>query len=152
MEHANSSASYKWKEDKDSITLSIPFVGKSLKRTDLVTFDTLVKVSHPPYRLEINLKHSINDTLSRATLKDQTLTIYLRKEVSELWGTLEFQGTKEECKERRRISLLKREEKTQLRHQNAVMKKSEERRSTVQSQVRVLILELIIISFKYLID
>lgn len=134
----SSSKSYEWNEEEDSITLSIPFHGKSLKRTDLFIFDTLVKISHPPYRLEIYLKYSIDDSLSRAIVKDDYLIIYLYKVISGLWGTLEFDGTKEACNERRRISLLKWEEKTKLRHQNAIIKKREEQRSTVQSQVRFL--------------
>jgi hypothetical protein len=131
------SKTYEWKEDEDSIILSIPFHGKSLKRTDLMIFDTLIKISHPPnYRLEIILKHSIHDSSSRAVVKDDTLIMFLSKGVSVLWKTLEFHGTKEDCNERRRISLLKWEEQSQLRHQNAMIKKREEQRSTVQCQVR----------------
>ena len=130
--------SYEWTEDENSITIVIPFRGKSLKRTELVIIDSLVKVSHPSYRLEIYLERSINDSLSRAIITDDSLIIYLCKERPGIWDTLEFSGTKEECEERRRASLLRQEERNQLRHQNAKIKKRDEERSTVRSQVRAM--------------
>ena len=135
---------YKWSEDEESITISIPFRGKSLKKTELVIFDTLIKIySFPSYRLEIYLQHSINDLLSKAIIQNDSLIIHLHKEIPGFWRVLEFEGTKEECKERRRLSLVKWEEKIQLRHKHAMIQRREEQRSTVKSQVRIMYIDTI---------
>jgi hypothetical protein len=132
-----SPTAYKWQEDEHSITITVPFQRKSLKRTDLVIFDTLIKISHPTYRLEIYLKNPIDDSLSRAVVNDESMLIYLVKESPGLWGTLEFVGTKDECQERRRLSLFKLEAKNLIRHQMAKENRRDEFRSTVRNQVRL---------------
>lgn len=130
------SGQYTWKESQNDITIYIPFRGKSIKKVDLFVADTLLKVSHPPFLLDLNLNKEIQTTSCKALLKDDTLVINLKKISQGLWHNLIYDAaTKEELKKRRRDSIQRREKEIRQQHENARSKKLEEERMTIQKQV-----------------
>ena len=130
------SSKYTWEESHTDITIHIPFRGKSIKKVDLFVADIILKVSHPPFLLDLNLTKTIQTNSCRAILKDGVLVINLKKTTQGLWHKLIFDGTKNEIKSRRRDSLQKREDEIRQQHENARSKKLEEERMTVRKQVR----------------
>ena len=46
---------YTWDQTQESVTISIPFKGKSLKKVDVFLAESVLKVSHPPFLLDLSL-------------------------------------------------------------------------------------------------
>lgn len=130
------SGQYSWEESQDDIIIYIPFRGKSIKKADLFVADRVLKVSHPPFLLDLNLNKEIQTKTCKAILKDSKLIINLKKISSGLWHKLVYDGkTKEELRKRRTDSIQRREEEIRQQHEDARSKKLEEERMTVQKQM-----------------
>ncbi len=134
------SGQYSWEETKEDLTVLIPFRGKSVKKLDIFIADCLLKVSHPPFLLDINLKETIETKSCKALLrKDGILVINLKKKIPGLWCALTFSdGTTEFIEKRRHESIQRREEEIRQQHGNARSKKLEEERMTIRNQVSFL--------------
>ena len=129
------SGQFEWKETETDITVYIPFRGKSIKKTDIFVADAVLKVSHPPFLLDINLTDLIKTNSCKAIVKDDTLVIKLSKARVGLWHKLVYDGTKDEIKSRRRDSLQRREDEIREHHEKARSKRLEEERMTLRKQV-----------------
>lgn len=131
------SGQYSWEETKEDLTVLIPFRGKSVKKLDVFAADCLLKVSHPPFLLEINLKETIETKSCKPLLrKDGILVINLKKKTPGLWYELTFSdGTKEYIEKRRHESIQRREDEIRQQHGNARSKKLEEERMAIRNQV-----------------
>ena len=130
------SVKYTWQESQNDMTVRIPYRGESAKKVDLFVADSILKVSFHSHLLDINLFKTVKCNTCKAILKDGTLIINVEKENDGLWHQLEFEGSKEEIKSRRKASLRRREEEIQQQHENARSKKQEEERMAVRMQVR----------------
>ena len=130
------SVNYTWQESQNDVTVRIPYRGESAKKVDLFVADSVLKVSFHSHLLDINLFKTIKWNTCKALLKDGTLIIFVEKENDGLWHQLEYEGSKEEVKSRRKASLRRREQEIQQQHESARDKKQEEERMAVRMQVR----------------
>ena len=130
------SGTYTWTETPEAVELTVSLKGASFKSLDVLLTETFVKVTYPPFLLDLNLLKSVEESRSKAIRKDGVLYIELVKKEKGIWGHLLFDGTKEEIAERRRKALDARTEMVRALHEKAREKKYEEGRMTVRKQVR----------------
>lgn len=129
---------YTWEESDDSITVTIPFKGKSLNKTDVYCSDLVIKVSYSNFLLQLDLVDFVIPTSLQAALKkNDNLIIYVAKTSKGQWKSLTFDGTKAETNERRKESMRRRTLELQEMHEKSQSKKIEEGRVTLRNQVRV---------------
>lgn len=126
------SGEYAWSESNRHVEITIPLKGVSAKKTDIFTASNILRVSYPPFLLDLNLHGEINDDTSRAIFENGMLRIRLSKRIHEFWGQPCFIGTKEVIKERRRITMEAREKKIQRQMELVSQKKVEEERMVFQ--------------------
>ena len=138
------SGSYEWDQTDDTIELSIPLKGVSPKLVDILLTEIYLKVSYRPFLLEIDLLHPVDETKSQAVLKDGSLLISLVKSVREdnvessmgIWkGLLYEDESKDNIRRRRAQSVLKREERLKVKHENVKNMRLKEERMTLRNQV-----------------
>lgn len=115
--------------------MEVPLKGASRKKIDVFTAPSILKVSYPPFLVDINLYAEINEEKSKAVLKDGTLKVKLAKEKPNLWGQLCFDGSKEEVILRRHESYEKRMEKVQKNMKKVAEMKMEEERMTFRKHM-----------------
>jgi hypothetical protein len=123
---------YTWSESDTHVEVIIPLKGVSAKKTDVFTASNILKVSYPPFLIDLNLHGEINEDTSRAIFENGTLKIRLSKKVNGLWGQPCFIGTKDVIKERRRVAMEAREKKIQRQMELVSLKKVEEERMVFQ--------------------
>ena len=126
------SGEYTWSESDTHVEVTIPLKGVSAKKTDVFTASNILKVSYPPFLIDLNLHNEINEDTSRAIFENGTLKIRLSKKVNGLWGQPCFIGTKAVIKERRRLAMEAREKKIQQQMELVSQKKVEEERMVFQ--------------------
>ena len=126
------SGEYTWSESDTHVEVTIPLKGVSAKKTDVFTASNILKVSYPPFLVDLNLHNEIKEDTSRAIFENGTLKIRLSKKVNGLWGQPCFIGTKEVIKERRRLAMEAREKKIQQQMELVSQKKVEEERMVFQ--------------------
>jgi dyslexia susceptibility 1 candidate gene 1 protein len=131
------SGEFTWTESADRIEVTVPLKGVSPKKVDVFTASTILKVSFPPFLVDLNLFHPIDVDKSKAILKEGTLKILLAKKDGqrEFWGQLCFEGTKEEVKLRRQQALKEHNEKVKQQMEKVAEKKVEEERMTFQQHM-----------------
>jgi hypothetical protein len=122
------SGEYTWSESDGCIEIAIPLKGVSAKKVDVFTASTILKVSYPPFLVDLNLHDEIDEDSSRAVLENGTLKIRLSKRKVGRWGRPQFEGKKEEINQRRRMALQERDERTQREMEKVSQKKVEEER------------------------
>jgi HSP20 family molecular chaperone IbpA len=123
---------YTWSESDTHVEITIPLKGVSAKKTDVFTASNILKVSYPPFLVDLNLHNEINEDTSRAIFESGTLKIRLSKKVNGLWGQPCFLGTKEVIKERRRLAMEAREKKIRRQMELVSQKKVAEERMVFQ--------------------
>ena len=96
---------YSWSETEDTIALNVPLKGATLKTTDVFVATYILKISFPPYLIDLDLSGAIDQKKSRALYEQAELKLYLRKANFGLWGKLLFDGNEKERKERRQKAL-----------------------------------------------
>ena len=131
---------YTWRECTSSSTveLTVPLKGASPKSVDIILCSNHLKVSFPPYLLDLPLLHDIDtdSAESKALVKGGTLHITLMKlEEGKIWGNLLFEGTKKEINQRRKAAFAERECRIQHQHSQAVSKRIEDERMTFKMQM-----------------
>ena len=122
------SGEYTWSESDVCIDIAIPLKGVSAKKVDVFTASRILKVSYPPFLLDLDLYDEIDEGSSRAVLENGTLKIRLSKRKIGRWGQPQFEGTREEIKMRRMMALQEREEKIRREIDMVSQKKVEEER------------------------
>ena len=129
---------YTWRESSSKVELTVPLKGASPKIVDIVLSSNHLKVSFPPYLLDLPLLHDINvdSAESKALANDGTLHITLVKlDGGKTWDNLLFEGTKEEINQRREAAFAEREARIQRQHEQAVSKRIENERMTLKMQM-----------------
>ena len=126
---------YTWDQTQDSVTISIPFKGKSLKNVDIFLAESVIKVSHPPFLIDLTLAKEVEVARCRALRRSSFLYIHLQKLEPGLWDDLCFQGSKEEVSAIRKETMKKREDRLRLCHEEALLKKQKEERKSVRNQM-----------------
>ena len=121
--------------------IKIPLKGCSSKKVDVLVVETYLKVSYPPFFLELDLLGSINVQKSKAVNKNRLLCIKLVKGTSVPWGGLMFDGAEELKLERRRASLEKHRQYIAHHHEITKVRRIEEERLCVKNQVRIYFIE-----------
>ncbi|KAL3823286.1 hypothetical protein ACHAXA_003434 [Cyclostephanos tholiformis] len=128
-------AEYTWNESHRHIEVAIPLKGVSSKKVDVFVASTILKVSFPPFLLDLDLHDEIDEDSSRAVHENGALKISLSKRTVGRWGQPHFIGTKEVIKERRRKALQERDEKIQRHIERVSQKKVEEERTVFQKHM-----------------
>lgn len=132
-------ADYTYSETTSHIEVVIPLKGVTPKKVDIFTASTILKVSFPPFLLDLDLSYPIDVEKSKAVLKDGTLKIRLSKkhDQQQLWGHLCFEGTKGEIKQRRQLAFKEREEKIKNQMEKVASKKLEEERMVFRQHMHL---------------
>ena len=129
---------YTWRECSSKVELTVPLKGASPKIVDIILCSNHLKVSWPPYLLDLPLAENIDadSAESKALVKAGTLHITLVKlEEGKTWGNLLWEGTKEEINQRRMAAFAEREGRIQRQHEQAVSKRIENERMTLKMQM-----------------
>ena len=129
------SGEYTWEEDLNLLVLKIPHKGSSRKKADIIVSDSYVKISYPPYLLELDLAREIKEEHAKAINEKDLLILRLQKAEEALWGNLLFDMDKETRLKRRKCSLDRHQKKVQSHHERAKLKRIEEERFSVRRQV-----------------
>ena len=129
------SGSYSWKETSKCIELIIPLKGAAQNKIDIFIAETILKVSFPPFLVDLNLANTVDDEKSKAILKNCSLYINLVKKSDGLWGNLVFNGSKGEIERHRTHALEKRQQKEEELQEKAEKRKWQEERSSLKHQV-----------------
>ncbi|KAL7470254.1 hypothetical protein ACHAXS_010492 [Conticribra weissflogii] len=127
--------SYSWFETINHIVVEVPLKAASRKKVDVFTAPLILKISYPPFLVDINLYAEIDEEKSKAVLEDGTLKVKLAKETPCLWGQIYFDGSKEEIILRRHQSFEKRKENVQRHVKKVAEMKVEEERMTFRKHM-----------------
>jgi dyslexia susceptibility 1 candidate gene 1 protein len=130
-------AEYTWNESGGHMEVTIPLKGVSSKKVDVFIASTILKVSFPPFLLDLDLYDEIDEDGSRAVHDNGTLKICLSKRTVGIWGQPHFIGTKDVLKERRQKALNQRDEKIQRQIERVSQKKVEEERMVFQKHMEL---------------
>ena len=129
------SIQYQWRETEKDITIIVPLKGMLFKNMDLYVADLLVKISHRPFFLQIDLAREVIPVSLVTQIQNDVLLLTLEKVSKTLWNVLIYDGCKNSAVERRRKSMLRRSQEIRTLHENAMKTKVEEERSTLRDQV-----------------
>lgn len=70
---------YTWEETKATVSITITAPGLTKAKSDLLISDTYVSVNCPPYLLQLDLAHAVDDTDGSALFGAQSLVLRLNK-------------------------------------------------------------------------
>ena len=70
---------YTWEETEATVSVTITAPGLTKAKSDLLISDTYVGVSCPPYLLQLDLAHAIDETDGRALFGTASLVLRLNK-------------------------------------------------------------------------
>ena len=122
------SKQFDWSQDANSLNISIPISGVSLKKIDVFMTDLSLKVNVKAnnylkifdFPAEIDYKSREN----KVSYNDGTLELYIKKVDSQMWDSLTVQGlSKDDIRKRRDESFKRREEaEAQLQSQRNDLK------------------------------
>ena len=129
---------YTWRESSSTVELTVPLKGASPKSIDIILCSNHLKVSFPPYLLDLPLSHDIDaeSAESKALIEAGALRVTLVKlDQGKIWDNLLFEGTKEEINQRREVAFAEREGRIQLQHEEAIAKRIENERMALKMQM-----------------
>eukprot|EP00953_Heterococcus_sp_UTEX-ZZ885_P009246 5468-Heterococcus_DN1.PRE.2 len=133
------SAAYTWTETADALQVCIPLKGSAPAKVDVFATDCVLKVSFPPYLVDIDLKGSIDETKSRANVKHGTLILRAPKAAghSGLWGAIAVSSEepREQVKERRQQSIADKQKRDDALAERARIRKHEDERKVLRTQM-----------------
>ena len=82
------SGEYSWTETASHVLVLIPLKGHKASQVDIYASEKYLKISFPPYLIEIFPKYAIVDHAIKATHKRGTLQVKIAKKVEQIWGNL----------------------------------------------------------------
>jgi dyslexia susceptibility 1 candidate gene 1 protein len=126
---------YTWDQTQESVTISIPFKGKSLKKVDVFLAESVLKVSHPPFLLDLTFPNEVDVDRCRALHRSNCLFVYLQKLKPGLWDDISFHGSKDKVSARRREAIKKREDRLRSCHEKALLRRQKEERASLKNQM-----------------
>ncbi|CAM9137449.1 unnamed protein product [Choristocarpus tenellus] len=135
-------ADYTWTESDTNLQVQVPLKGKNPAGVDIFATECFLKVSFPPYLLEVDLHGCIDTTLNRATVQNGTLIIRVKKKKGHtgLWGALGFKARRKgdpKIKERRQQSIHTQQKHEQELMQRVGQRKHDDERLALRSQMSV---------------
>ncbi|XP_076752517.1 dynein axonemal assembly factor 4 [Xylocopa sonorina] len=129
---------YSWRQSSEFVILKIPLNGHP-KRVDFFVIDNYVKVSFPPFILELFLWANVVENESKCTLTEKEAVLSLRKVNIDLeWPALEIQDVDKDFKREYRNRALERahklaEEKAKIKNE----KRQRIRKEAVKEQIDI---------------
>ncbi|CAL7943177.1 unnamed protein product [Xylocopa violacea] len=129
---------YSWRQSSEFVILKIPLNGHP-KRVDFFVIDNYVKVSFPPFILELFLWANVVENESKCTLTENEAILSLRKTNIDLeWPTLEIQDVNNDFKRECRNRAMERahklaEEKTKIKNE----KRERIKKEAVKEQLNI---------------
>nr|XP_031825942.1 dynein assembly factor 4, axonemal-like [Nomia melanderi] len=129
---------YTWRQTPESVILTVPLSGNP-KKVDLFVIDNYVKVSFPPFILELFLWADVVEKRSKCTITDREAILSLQKtKISQEWPTLEVENIDNEIKRTYRNEAL---ERAQVEAEELAKTKQEKRqylqREAVKEQINI---------------
>lgn len=132
------SINYEWRETENDVTIVVPLKGMSFKNVDIYVSDLMVKISHAPFLLLIDLIHEVIPTSLVTLHENNILLLTLEKASKCLWNEILYGGCKKDAMKRRKESMARRAQEISKLHNMAREKKIDEERSTLRDQVRLI--------------
>ncbi|XP_071858851.1 dynein axonemal assembly factor 4 [Bombus fervidus] len=121
---------YSWRQTSEFVILNVPLKGHP-KKVDLFVIDNYVKISFPPFILELFLWANVVEKESKCTLTEEEAIVALHKTNTNLeWPTLEVQDINNDFKRDCRTQALEHAQK--LAEEN--MKLKSEKRQYLQKE------------------
>ncbi|DBB00644.1 TPA: hypothetical protein ACH3X3_002324 [Trebouxia sp. C0006] len=133
---------YTWDETDTTVNVAVTAPGLTKAKTDLLICDTFVRVNAPPYLLQLDLAHAVDDSNGTAVFGSSSLALRLSKVDRGLWGQLAIQAPKEEVQQRRQqaqqrlADSLASNKQAQLDRKKALDKAASDRRIDLDRQKR----------------
>ncbi|XP_076639186.1 dynein axonemal assembly factor 4 [Colletes latitarsis] len=129
---------YIWRQTSEFVLLTVPLRGHP-KKVDLFVIDNYVKVSFPPFILELFLWASIVEEESKCTVTDTEVIFSLQKiDVGQIWPTIDIQNIDKETRQIYRNRALERSHSSAEEH--ARIKKEKRRclqKEAVNEQISI---------------
>ncbi|XP_065191459.1 dynein axonemal assembly factor 4-like [Sycon ciliatum] len=142
---------YEWSETLTEVQITVPLKGVAPGKVDILSTDTYVKVSYPPFLFEVIYYDEVNEAEGQARVGNGVVQMTLKKKESGLWSRLakptatdagsesvesgEKPLTKEEIQKLREQALDDARERAQLADKQKRERKDEERREAVKRQI-----------------
>ncbi|KAK9829267.1 hypothetical protein WJX72_004865 [[Myrmecia] bisecta] len=101
------SPKFTWEQTDTTLTVEVALLGCSRAKTHVTATEALIKINAPPYLFHIDLAQTVDDTRSRATLRQKGVTFLLYKKDAGYWPKLEVMGDKAAIVQRRNDSISK---------------------------------------------
>ncbi|XP_006613936.1 dynein assembly factor 4, axonemal-like [Apis dorsata] len=102
---------YSWRQTSEFVILNVPLKGYP-KKVDLFVIDNYIKISFPPFILELFLFANIVEKESKCILTENEAILTLRKtNINLQWPTLEIQDINNDFKRQYRIQVLEHAQK-----------------------------------------
>eukprot|EP00041_Stephanoeca_diplocostata_P017905 m.369591 g.369591 ORF g.369591 m.369591 type:complete len:373 (+) comp20853_c0_seq3:282-1400(+) len=126
---------FTWSESSTHVFISVPLKGVKPGKADIYSNDLYIKVNYPPYIFEADLLKSIDDASSSASIGKGCVEFKLQKREAENWGSLSFQGEKEQIRIRRDRAQADSFLSQEQRKEKELEAKHEREREAVRSQM-----------------
>ncbi|KAA6428647.1 MAG: dyslexia susceptibility 1 candidate protein [Trebouxia sp. A1-2] len=133
---------HSWDETDTTMNIVVTAPGLTKAKSDLLICDTFVRINAPPYLLQLDLAHAVDDCNGTAVFGTSSLALRLTKVERGLWGQLAIQAPKEELHQRRQqaqqrlADSLATNKQAQLDRKKALDKAASDRRIDLDRQKR----------------
>lgn len=131
---------YDWVQTNTSVTITVPIPYKiERKKVDYVITEAYVKLNIPEMRkiCFIDLLEPVDINISKMVIEENKILFILTKVKEGLWKELQFNGTKEEKRERRKKAEEKYNEKVKQDREIAEKKKSEFEHFVTEQSIKI---------------
>ena len=131
---------YDWVQTNTSVTITVPIPYKiERKKVDYVITEVYVKLNIPEMRkiCFIDLLEPVDINISKMVIEENKILFILTKVNEGLWKELQFNGTKEEKRERRKKAEEKYNEKIKQDREIKKKKKSEFEHFVTEQSIKI---------------
>lgn len=131
---------FDWNQTNSSITISIPIPYRvDKKKVDYIITDLYVKLNIIDMKkiYFIDLSKPIDSSLSKMVIEDTKILFVLPKREEELWKELEFKGSKDDLKKRRKEAEDAYYERIKTQRETAEKKKREFERFVTDQSIKI---------------
>ncbi|GBG30002.1 ATP-dependent RNA helicase DHX29 [Hondaea fermentalgiana] len=130
---------YTWSQTAESLTVTVPLKGASVRSVDVYSSRCYVKVNYRPYLVNLDLYADIDDASEVVTVRDGTLVLNYQKAEAGEWPSLVCEGHKDKAlmRERRYKAMEEKTSRTQEMSKKLRDRRIEDARMTTRMQMRV---------------
>ncbi|CAH0380901.1 unnamed protein product [Bemisia tabaci] len=128
---------YSWRQTPLSINIRVPLKGAKKSKIDIFMLDNFIKVSYPPFLLELFLAHPVKYEATKCTVIDNELIFEICKEEAKEWDSLEMKLTKEEKLEMKTKMIEKSQTEAIKRGSLKTQRKSEREKFSINEQIKL---------------